>query len=312
MLLLVVEDDPVSARIVTKAAEVAGHACVHVSCVEDAWVALSASDEVDLVISAWSPNGSGVELCRRLRAASGRYRPFLFLTAADDLDEQRTGMMAGADDYLVKPLRPHAFELKLVAMARLTKLHRTLQAQAAELRKLNARFRREGMTDALTGLRNRKNFDHDLAAAHTRAVDLGLGYSLAMLDCDWFKSLNDRQGHITGDRVLQAVSRAMQAACRDTDHVYRYGGEEFAVILHTDDARAARRAVERMRHAVEALGVPHPTSVHGRVTISGGVVTVQSTTLWSSTEAVERADQALYAAKDSGRNAIESWEPAAL
>jgi diguanylate cyclase (GGDEF)-like protein len=316
--LLIVEDEPVSAMVALRAARSAGYETVHATSAHEAWELFRTRDDIDVVLSTWRPPGmSGAELCQRVRAHPGRYRPFLFLTASGDRDEQRAGMLAGADDYLVKPLRPHEFELRLIAITRLATLHRKLEAQASELRRLNARFLAEGMTDALTGIGNRKHFDSALADAHRRAVDLGLGYSLAMIDCDWFKPYNDLKGHVAGDRALQVLARALGGSCRDSDQVYRYGGEEFAVLLHTDDARAANRAVERMRRAVERLGVPQPTSSphgptsspHGRLTISAGVTTVRGTTLLEPTQVVEQADVALYDAKNGGRNEVSAWSP---
>ncbi len=175
--------------------------------------------------------------------------------------------------------------------------------------------------DALTGIANRRAFDHALGLEWHQARRSGLPLSLMMIDIDHFKAFNDRYGHLEGDRCLRAVARALQAgAVRTTDLVARYGGEEFAVLLPLTDAEAALHLAERLRSAVEDLAIGNEASGNGRVTISVGVASMHAPwpqalslddgALRGSAALVEMADQALYAAKAAGRNRVMAYRDA--
>ncbi len=303
MLFLVVEDDAVTARIFVRTAGLLGHEAVVVPDPELAWERFLADDDIDVIVSRWL--GQGEELCRRIRGAPGRYRPFFVLTAADERDLQRTAMQAGADDVLIKPLQVHDFELRLIRAERLVRLHRRLQTQADELRRLNSRFRHEGITDALTGIGNRKHFDEAMQTVHQRLVETGKGYSLGLIDCDHFKAYNDAHGHPAGDRLLQTVATVLRRGCRKgVDEVYRYGGEEFALVLQTAVADRAFAVLDRMRADLEGEAIAHPDHDEAVVTFSAGVVAVTDPAVVPET-ALESVDRALYAAKRGGRNRVE-------
>ena len=155
--------------------------------------------------------------------------------------------------------------------------------------------KKEGATDALTKVANRKTFDEELEHAHELAV-LGAPATLLMVDIDFFKKVNDAHGHQAGDQVLRAVADALVRSCRRRrDFVARYGGEEFAVLLPETSLEESRVLVERACDAVRALDV-----VGARVTISVGAATAmrgESKEGW-----LARADRALYEAKATGRN----------
>jgi len=174
-----------------------------------------------------------------------------------------------------------------------------------ELERNNAQ--RSAMTDGLTGLANRRHFDEAIDTEFFRAKRSGAPLSLIMLDIDHFKKFNDRYGHVAGDECLKMVAVALQGAVgRAPDMAARYGGEEFVVILSDTDGHGAALVAERIRRAVEDLGMPHPDSDTARcVTVSLGVVTVRPEGPDKPEAAVELADSALYRAKEGGRNRIE-------
>ncbi|HXZ15438.1 MAG TPA: GGDEF domain-containing protein [Roseiarcus sp.] len=172
-------------------------------------------------------------------------------------------------------------------------------------------------TDELTGLSNRKPFEEAfrrVMVANARpgsTMDPGVGQSakefapraeIAVIDIDFFKRVNDRFGHAYGDEVLVLLARLMRSCFRGTDRLYRFGGEEFVVLLQGADSAGADRALERFRKAVEAHDFPQV----GRVTVSIGVSAVREGDAGSC--AFGRADQALYAAKHNGRNQIQRYE----
>lgn len=156
------------------------------------------------------------------------------------------------------------------------------------------------MVDGLTALGNRRRLDHDLDAALAKAATDDMPVAFAMIDVDHFKEFNDTHGHEAGDVALQTVARIIEGTTRATDVVYRYGGEEFSVLLPGATVDEARAAGERMRAAVEQASIPGgDTQPGGRLTISVGVSTLDS----GSAEGLKRrADEALYRAKAEGRN----------
>ncbi len=163
--------------------------------------------------------------------------------------------------------------------------------------RLTSQWQSAAMTDPLTGLGNRRQFDLDLSA-------MGPGDALMMIDVDHFKRVNDTFGHHVGDEVLQEVARVLQREGRGRDRAYRYGGEEFAVILRDVKGDGLPRVAERVRAAVQDT----PLQANGRhVTVSIGAVAWAAL---SPTRLVQRADDALYAAKTAGRNRAHLWQEA--
>jgi diguanylate cyclase (GGDEF)-like protein len=151
--------------------------------------------------------------------------------------------------------------------------------------------------DGLTGVANRRTFDARLAAEADRSVRSGRPLSVVLFDVDHFKRLNDLHGHQAGDEALQRVAATLSAGVRSIDLVARYGGEEFVVILPDTDLATAGQTAERLRRAVEAL----PTEP--RVTASLGVAALPRSAL-DPTGVVAAADEALYEAKQGGRNRV--------
>lgn len=164
--------------------------------------------------------------------------------------------------------------------------------------------------DALTGAKNRRVFDEHLARLWQQAIRDGRQIATLLIDVDHFKAYNDRYGHQAGDIALQQVAQAVRAEIsRPLDLMSRYGGEEFAVLLYDVDGPSARDIAERMRVAVSALGIEHRGSRSARVvTVSIGVAAVQPLAERGPLGALQLADEALYAAKDRGRNNVHLAE----
>ncbi len=160
--------------------------------------------------------------------------------------------------------------------------------------------------DALTGAKNRRVFDEQLARLWQRAVDDRRPLAILLIDVDHFKSYNDRYGHQAGDVALQRVAKAVQAQIhRPLDVLSRYGGEEFAALMYDIDGRQARDIAERMRLAVSALAIEHRDSRVARVvTVSIGVAAIQPLANRGPLGALQLADEALYSAKVRGRNNV--------
>ncbi len=175
---------------------------------------------------------------------------------------------------------------------------------------------RLAITDALTGLANRRRFDEHFAAEIARAARSGEPLSLVLCDVDNFKKYNDRYGHPEGDACLVAVARALSSLVRrPADLAARYGGEEFALVLPSTNEEGARRVVDRLCASVRALAIVHEANDgRGVVTMSAGVATVVGG--WTTAEVIALADRALYEAKTGGRDrhvtAFEEHPPASV
>jgi diguanylate cyclase (GGDEF)-like protein len=186
----------------------------------------------------------------------------------------------------------------------LNDMNRKLQKERRRLREANERIERMARTDTLTGLANRRVHDDEMDRAVSAARRHDEPLSVLMADLDKFKNVNDEYGHAAGDRVLKAFGKLLQESCRAEDVPLRFGGEEFLVIMPHTDADEARRMAERLREEwaqTDVSGVDRPT------TVSIGVAEWQRDE--DQEELVRRADDALYAAKDDGRNCVRSAGP---
>lgn len=176
--------------------------------------------------------------------------------------------------------------------------------QNAELNKTKRKLEKISLTDALTGLANRRHFDLFLEQEWSRALRQNQPISMVMLDIDYFKAFNDAYGHPHGDQCLQQVAQALQQVVRrPTDLAARYGGEEFALVL--PDTQKAAAVAEACRLAIQALGIVHEFSdVAPVITISAGVCSLTPTREMSPALLIQQADEALYKAKEAGRNQV--------
>ena len=305
MRALFADDDPISRLIAQRALEALGHDCLVVNDGAQAWD-LFRSWHPDVVISDLTmPGLTGIQLCRNIRAsASGGYTYFVMVSSHGGFDKILEGMRAGADDYLVKPLDSGLLEARLIAADRVTSLHRQLARQQTELEGLNQELTAIARRDPLTGLGNRRALEEDLDHLEARVRRYGHRYCMAVIDIDHFKSYNDTYGHQAGDEVLQAVAAQLKAHTRSGDEVYRYGGEEFLCIFPEQSLATGALAVQRMRIGLERLAIPHADSPTDMLTFSAGLAMSDPDHPRSTSEVLKEADEALYSAKELGRNRI--------
>jgi diguanylate cyclase len=196
-----------------------------------------------------------------------------------------------------------------VMESRTRELETKLQHSSDEIGELKTKLdsiRKESLTDTLTGIANRKAFDTELASAIAQARETGEALSLVMCDIDKFKNFNDTWGHQTGDHVLRLVAHCLSENVKGRDTAARYGGEEFAVILRQTPLDSAVTLANQIRTSVEGKKLVKKSTgdILGTITISGGVarLTAEDT----PATLIQRADECLYAAKNSGRNRIVS------
>ncbi|MBH3338369.1 GGDEF domain-containing protein [Pseudomonas mendocina] len=207
---------------------------------------------------------------------------------------QAQAALLQAQEHLVETLQRSERELE----------HRVAERTEA-LQVLNSRLETLSLTDALTGIANRRHFDEVLARECKRAQRVGEPLALAVLDVDWFKAYNDHYGHPAGDSCLQHVAQTLAATIsRSTDLVARYGGEEFVFLAPSTGLAGAQSMAEKLVRAVEALALPHERSPLGHVSISVGIASMQGDAGSSAQTLLQRADAALYRAKSQGRNRV--------
>ncbi|EQM68698.1 diguanylate cyclase [Pseudomonas tohonis] len=174
-----------------------------------------------------------------------------------------------------------------------------------ELQALNSKLETLSLTDALTGIANRRHFDEVLQQEWHRAQRTAEPLALAILDVDWFKRYNDHYGHPAGDACLQRIAQVLASTVsRSSDLVARYGGEEFVFLVPMTDAAGAQGIAQRLVQAIEELALPHELSTFGRVTVSIGVAAMVPGQGEAAETLLQRADAALYEAKKAGRNRV--------
>jgi diguanylate cyclase (GGDEF)-like protein len=309
MRILIADDDATGRLLLKAMATRLGHECLTATDGSSAWELLS-TRTIDVLLTDWMmPGMDGPELCRRLRGEpDGHYVYIVLVTGLGDPEQVLEGMSAGADDYLVKPVDPFAVQTRLVAAERVTLLHHQVRDFRDQLEQANRKLLQQSLTDPLTGLGNRRRMEEDLDGIHARAQRTQRSYGVALFDIDHFKLYNDHYGHLAGDEALRQVARHLDLATRAGESIYRYGGEEFLLVLPDCGGAEAHSAAERIRQSVTDAAMAHearPTEPP-TITLSGGVTCWTPGVGLTLPELLHQADQALFQAKGAGRNRLQA------
>ncbi|MDC7241834.1 MAG: diguanylate cyclase [Spirochaetales bacterium] len=279
-----------------------------------------------ILMDVQMPGMNGYEAAELLRGNKRtRNIPIIFVTA-NSRDEENLfqGYEAGAVDYLVKPIAPRVLESKinifktlylqqLELMSKTSELNGIISEMEElhqELEEKNKQLEILSSMDGLTGLYNRRYFDLFLEEEWNRAYRHGHPVSLVMGDIDRFKAFNDRYGHVKGDECLEKVASLFANTFqRCMDKVARYGGEEFIALLPETDITSAEGLAEKLLDMVRDARIPHKDSQHnGIVTISLGVCTAIPSEKMNPLNFLKIVDEALYEAKNGGRNRYSRLE----
>ncbi|WP_370293628.1 diguanylate cyclase [Thalassolituus sp.] len=280
--VLIVDDSPSNIRVMAAVLQeryrvktaISGQQCIE----------MAIRHKPDLILlDIEMPGISGYDVCRELKRLSETQDvPIIFVTGRDNIEDEEMGLRVGAVDYITKPIRP-------VILSARVDTHITLKRQQDHLLKL-------AMHDQLTGLYNRhymlETVDRKIARARRHSTPL----SVMLIDLDYFKKINDTHGHIVGDQILEHVGGFLNHQCRIEDTVTRFGGEEFLILMEPCSLNQAHYKAEVIRHQISELkpsGIP--------VTVSIGIAEL-NTEDSDFSALLKRADDALYRAKDAGRN----------
>lgn len=294
-----VDDDASMRRLIALVLKRDGFGVLEASTAAEARDLLGRVDWDLVVLDRRLPDADGAQLCQEIKANPlFRSRYILMLTGEDEEEDKIEGFDLGADDYMTKPFQPRELAARLRAAKRIVDLQKELIAS-------NERLALLSITDGLTRLYNHRHFQEELARTFEEALRYHRPVSLALLDIDFFKKVNDTYGHAAGDEILKEVSALFTSNIRSADLAARYGGEEFAVLMPETELDSAVAFAENIRRSVEKS--PIETSAGSiPVTLSIGVANFPHTDLQTPRQLVESADRALYRAKRGGRNQVKA------
>ncbi|WP_424195668.1 diguanylate cyclase [Ampullimonas aquatilis] len=309
--ILVADDDAALIGVVKKLLLNEGHIVATAKNGQEA-IETALQFNPDMVITDWvMPQVDGLELTHTLRQTMlGKGIYILIMTTFEADDKLVEAFNMGVDDYLVKPFPPRILKARLAAGKRFVQQQREMRRDVENIRKVanelavnNRQLQQAAVTDTLTGLPNRRyamdRLEQEWAAAKRRNSPL----SLIMIDVDNFTLINDQFGHASGDLVLGHIGTTLRAKARLPDAVCRYGGDEFLIICPDTSPEDALLAAKRLRNELEKTPlldegqVIHPTLSLGYATADFGN---------SITDLLEQADQAVYRAKQKGKNSISA------
>lgn len=300
MRILIAEDDPAFRQLLEDTLARWGYDVVVSRDGNEACQMLQSENAPQLAILDWKmPGMEGIDICRAIRKNADEHYHYIILLTSQQRDEDLViGMEAGADDYIIKPFKYNELRVRLRAGRRIIELQNDLLA-AREI------LRAKAAHDSLTGLLNHEEILGVLDRELARSERDGICVSIIMADIDHFKKINDTYGHLAGDAVLRLTAREMHSMMRAYDSIGRYGGEEFLVILPECCLECAAAFAERLRKRISSEKMDTTEGLIS-VTISLGVAASNREKGEDGQTLVRAADAALYKAKESGRNRVET------
>ncbi|MCX6073578.1 MAG: PleD family two-component system response regulator [Campylobacterales bacterium] len=295
-IILIVDDTPMNIQVLSKMLNSTYDVRIATRGDKALEIARSKKYKPDLILlDIMMPEMDGYEVCRQLKSNSDTAAiPVIFVTAKSEIEDETKGFSLGAVDYIIKPFHMPIVQARIQTHLRLSQQAKLLEEYA--------------FLDPLTHLFNRRKFDMVFEEEWRRALRNHEPLSLCMIDIDFFKGYNDTLGHGEGDICLQQVASTIsKSSSRGGELAVRYGGEEFIVLLPHCDEESAYSSGENIRESVEALRIGHPHSdISSVVTVSVGCATVYPThKTIDMKNLVKLADDALYQAKQNGRNRVE-------
>lgn len=303
--VLIIDDDLITLRLLEGDLRCAGFS-TRTAATGAEGLAILEAEPSDIVITDWlMPGMTGMELCRQLRARPHLESVYvLMLTVNSDTLGLTEAFEAGVDDFLAKPFEPGVLLARMRAARRFVAMQLKLAERNAELELLNGRLLEQVMTDELTGLPSRRAGLARLRECWELAERFAQPLACALIDIDHFKVCNDTYGHAVGDEVLRAMAGVLRESGRGSDLLCRYGGEEFLLLLQNQTVGEAAARCDRIGQQVASRRLA-AGSLSLRLTVSIGVAE-RTAGMISDECLLIAADNALYAAKEAGRNQVRT------
>lgn len=305
MKVLIVDDSPTIRAALRTLVEQMGHSVIDA---EDGSKGLATyrDSRPDLVlIDVVMPVMDGYDAARQMRQIRpDEWIPIIFLSSKEADQDLDRAIEAGGDDYLVKPVSFVVLNAKIRALQRIEATRVKLLDTSRELAAANRELENLSRQDGLTGIANRRHFDSYLLTEMKRASRERQPLSLILADVDYFKAYNDYYGHQAGDDCLRQVASALKSVGkRPADLAARYGGEEFAIVLPATVLEGAVDVAKSLARTIEGMAIAHVRSgVSDKISVSQGVASLVPGNDTRPESIIELADQALYQAKQQGRN----------
>ena len=249
-----------------------------------------------ILLDVLMPEMSGFEVITKLKESDATSRiPVIFITGLTGAEDEEKGFFLGAVDYIAKPFNKSIVKARVNTHIKIIDQMRTIE--------------QIGLIDPLTKISNRRGFENRLSAEWGKASREQKSISIMMMDIDKFKFYNDTYGHQQGDMVLKAFADIASGAIkRSSDFIARWGGEEFVILLPGTDIEGSSEVAERVRNDVAEAVIPTEDGQNTRITVSIGVASIVPKLESSTSVFIKKADQALYKAKESGRNRVVKSE----
>lgn len=259
---------------------------------------ITANNEIDLILlDIVMPEISGYEICKILKKNKAtKDIPIIFVTALSKDEDEEYGLSLGAIDYISKPFNSSIAKVRI--------------DNHLKLKKYSDRLKMLNMLDGLTSVYNKKIFDENLIKAWEKSILTDSNIGVLLMDIDYFKRFNDTYGHLKGDDCLKLISKELNIRLmKEGTFLYRWGGEEFATIIRDKDINYFKELSNELRKLVYNLKIPNEKSdISDYTTISIGISIANASNKLNPYDLVSKSDEALYLAKENGRNKIEIKE----
>ncbi len=287
--VLIVDDDEFNIDILEQMLSMEGYDIISVKSGKEALESVKQLNIDLILLDIMMPDMDGYEVCKAIKSDKDRsYIPIIMLTAKKDVTDKLQGFDIGADDYITKPFHKEELIARVKSMIR--------------IKNIQTRFEKISVTDELTDLYNRRYLFQRLEEELSRAKRREGEFSIIMIDIDHFKNINDSYGHQYGDFVLKNLAKIFKSLVRQEDIIARFGGEEFVIICPDESEKGAFTLAERIRNQVLSYTFAS-SGISTHISISLGVASFTKKDIDSTIDdLIKKADEALYAAKDAGRN----------
>ena len=305
--ILVVDDQPANLKTLLSFLKLQHFHVRIATSGERALLALSEHPADIILLDVMMPDMDGFETCRRIKEnKESADIPIIFMTSLDSIEDKVIAFQSGGVDYIIKPFQQVEILARINTHITLRKKEQELEKALDEVTRQKKMLEKLSRTDDLTGLYNRRHLNTVLEREFNRSIRHNSELSCLLLDLDFFKDINDTYGHEFGDTVIQASAAIIQDSIRSSDFAFRFGGEEFLILLPQTETEGAVQAAEKIRQRMEVKKITNG-NISATVEVSIGVSSFCQHHPAVRNDLIAFADKALYMAKNNGRNQVRVY-----